>query len=199
MFFLPQKPYNLLGSLRTQITYPSTNVPTNGSYGHNDSTPREADKEDELLLEILRRVKLDQLATRMGAVGGATEGSLEVDGQPDAALVGLSTCADWSKLLSLGEQQRLSFARVLYNKPSFVILDESTSALDLASEEAMYSLLHELNVTYVSVGHRPSLLKYHNKRLVLKGPGMAAEMTNIEADSTSPPEVMAQLLDSDGR
>lgn len=84
-------------------------------------------------------------------------------------------------MLSLGEQQRLAFARVLYNKPSVVVCDESTSALDLSAEEAMYSLLQGLGVTFLSVGHRPSLLKYHSKRLVLMGPGRPAKMMDIDA------------------
>ncbi|NDF63094.1 MAG: ABC transporter ATP-binding protein/permease, partial [Synechococcaceae bacterium WBB_3_034] len=36
---------------------------------------------------------------------------------------------DWPRLLSLGEQQRLAFARLLLNSPRFVVLDEATSAL----------------------------------------------------------------------
>lgn len=69
--------------------------------------------------------------------------------------------------MSLGEQQRLAFGRILYNKPKIVVLDEATSALDLYSEKAMYELLSSIEgVTYISVGHRPSLLNYHTKKLI---------------------------------
>ena len=86
----------------------------------------------------------------------------------------------------MGEQQRLAFARILFNRPSVVILDESTSALDLFAEEAMYQILSELKVTYISVGHRPSLLKYHDKKLILRGPGIDVETSEIAKDSLQP-------------
>ena len=41
---------------------------------------------------------------------------------------------DWPRLLSLGEQQRLAFARLLLNAPKVVVLDEATSALDVGTE-----------------------------------------------------------------
>ena len=89
-------------------------------------------------------------------------------------------------MLSLGEQQRLAFARIIYNRPSVVILDESTSALDLFAEEAMYQILNDLKVTYISVGHRPSLLKYHDKKLILRGPGIDVETIEIVKDNSQP-------------
>ena len=81
---------------------------------------------------------------------------------------GLDTVMDWSNTLSLGEQQRLAFGRLLINKPRLVILDESTSALDIESERRMYLLLQN-EVTYISVGHRPSLVEYHHTKLSLQG------------------------------
>ena len=112
IFFLPQKPYNLLGSLREQIMYPSIEIPSNIT----DGTIAEIQEKIRLmeldiqLLEILKTVKLDSLASRMGS---------------GDAMAGLSVFSDWSKVLSLGEQQRLAFARVLYNKPTTVFLDGS--------------------------------------------------------------------------
>ena len=51
--------------------------------------------------------------------------------------------ADWSKMLSPGEQQRLSFGRILLSRPAVVFLDESTAALDEGMEYAMYALVRQ--------------------------------------------------------
>jgi len=82
----------------------------------------------------------------------------------------LDTVRDWGDELSLGEQQRLAFARVLVARPRLCVLDEATSALDLANEAAMYGALAAVpGLTYVSVGHRPSLVDFHARRLDVKG------------------------------
>ncbi|MGD1911989.1 MAG: ABC transporter ATP-binding protein/permease [Rivularia sp. (in: cyanobacteria)] len=72
---------------------------------------------------------------------------------------------DWSKLLSIGEQQRLAFARLLLTKPSYAILDEATSALDEINESQLYQQLQQTGISYISVGHNPQLLKYHQQVL----------------------------------
>jgi vitamin B12/bleomycin/antimicrobial peptide transport system ATP-binding/permease protein len=82
---------------------------------------------------------------------------------------GLDVELSWSEVLSLGEQQRLAFARLLLSKPSYGILDEATSALDIHNEKRLYQMLQQSNTTIVSVGHRPSLLQYHQKVLHLTG------------------------------
>lgn len=92
--------------------------------------------------EVLETVNLPELAAR-------------VDGDFDRA-------ADWSNMLSLGEQQRLSFARLLLKEPAIAFLDESTSALDEANEERMYHYLRKHCYTFVSVGHRSTLVKHHD-------------------------------------
>ena len=68
---------------------------------------------------------------------------------------------NWENILSLGEQQRLAFARMLVTRPSFAILDEATSALDLINEESLYQQLQQTQTTFISVGHRESLFNYH--------------------------------------
>lgn len=94
----------------------------------------------------------------------------EVDEVLDA--VGLSALRDeldetayWTDKLSGGEQQRLSIARALLQKPQWLFLDEATSALDEGSEAALYNLLLERlpNTAIVSIGHRSSLVQFHGR------------------------------------
>jgi putative ATP-binding cassette transporter len=186
--------YCPLGTLRDQLLYPSTFRTTTdqnddghhhgGNYDpprdphDNPSIPNAVNLSEEDLLEILALVDLAALATRAGN-GDSRKG--------------LNTVMDWGNTLSLGEQQRLAFGRILVNRPRLVILDESTSALDVAAETKMYALLKSLGrtpttsnnvaddgtrrmiagggapLTYISVGHRPTLLAHHNTRLHLKG------------------------------
>ncbi|NER26703.1 MAG: ATP-binding cassette domain-containing protein [Symploca sp. SIO1C4] len=73
----------------------------------------------------------------------------------------------WENILSLGEQQRLAFARILVSHRDFIILDEATSALDIKNEDKLYKHLQQTGKTFISVGHRESLFNYHQKVLEL--------------------------------
>jgi putative ATP-binding cassette transporter len=80
---------------------------------------------------------------------------------------------DWAKVLSLGEQQRIAFARILLSKPRSVFLDESTSAMDEGLELVLYELIRaELPETIlVSVSHRSTVHQFHGRHLELVGGG----------------------------
>lgn len=80
---------------------------------------------------------------------------------------------DWGKMLSLGEQQRLAFARILLQKPEWIFLDEATSALDEANQALVYGLLCERlpEAAVVSVGHRKAIEAYHEQKLLVNGRG----------------------------
>ncbi len=134
IMFLPQQPYMLLGSLRSQLLYPE----------------RGRAVSDADLLALLERVNLPDLAQRSG---------------------GLDAELDWEKTLSMGEQQRLAFARLLLTRPRYAILDEATSALDLGNERRLYEQLMDGTTTLISVGHRPTILAYHSQVLELDGAG----------------------------
>jgi putative ATP-binding cassette transporter len=75
----------------------------------------------------------------------------------------------WPNVLSLGEQQRIAFARVLLTKPDFVFLDEATSALDEQSEMQLYGLLksHLPSAAVISVGHRSTLRAWNAREMAL--------------------------------
>ena len=80
---------------------------------------------------------------------------------------------NWSWLLSGGEQQRLSFARLFLQRPQYVFLDEATSALDEENEKTLYQTMLAFlpDMTLVSVSHHPQLTQFHHKRLHLEQDG----------------------------
>ncbi|WP_320666611.1 ABC transporter ATP-binding protein/permease [Prochlorococcus sp. MIT 1307] len=122
-----------------------------GSLREQLTYPTEEDKfSDEQLQSVLREVKLQQLLNRY----------------PD-----LDVKQDWPRILSLGEQQRLAFGRLLLNAPRFAVLDEATSALDVKTEEHLYELLKKRDLAVISVGHRPTLIEFHSTVLELFGDG----------------------------
>jgi putative ATP-binding cassette transporter len=94
----------------------------------------------ERLVEALRAVGLPQLGERLDEEG------------------------NWAQRLSIGEQQRVAFARVLLTRPEIVFLDEATSALDEAAEMSLYRLLREApwRPTIVSIGHHGTLQRFHD-------------------------------------
>ena len=92
---------------------------------------------------------------------------------------GFDSQLDWANVLSLGEQQRLSFGRLLISKPSLALLDEATSALDEENEEQLYLKIKSLKTSFVSIGHRSSLRKFHDYLLSLVPPkGWSLENLN---------------------
>lgn len=106
--------------------------------------------DDEALLRLLHDVNLPELARRAG---------------------GLDAVRDWEKVLSIGEQQRLAFSRVLVRHPRLVILDEATSALDSANEAALYQRVRASGASVISIAHRPAVLAHHTHVLQLLGDG----------------------------
>jgi putative ATP-binding cassette transporter len=102
--------------------------------------------DDRRLRQVLERVALPDLLEKHG---------------------GLDAVRDWGKVLSLGEQQRVAFARILISGAKVVFLDEATSAVDIATEARLYQLLKTEGITYISVGHRETILAFHDQALEL--------------------------------
>ena len=111
---------------------------------------QESDASDVELGKLLKQVNLPDLVERVG---------------------GFESVHDFGKMLSLGEQQRLSIARVLLAKPNYAILDEATSALDRKNEAKIYQLLVDSGITLISVCHHPEIEQFHRQSLVLTGDG----------------------------
>ncbi|KAK6229033.1 hypothetical protein SCA6_017984, partial [Theobroma cacao] len=139
VFFLPQRPYMVLGTLRQQLLYPTwaeqailtsddtkpagslpflTRAPNSENVGANCSMPIPTTDD---LTQILEDVRLGYILSRFK---------------------GLDSVYEWSSVLSLGEQQRLAFARLLLSKPKLVLLDESTSALDEINEFEYFYIIN---------------------------------------------------------
>jgi putative ATP-binding cassette transporter len=134
ILFIPQRPYMVIGSLRSQILYPY--IDKNIS--------------DTRIQEVLEQVNLASLVERVG---------------------GLEVELNWADVLSLGEQQRLGFARLFLHNPKYAVLDESTSALDVNNEQHLYQMLRDADITYLSVGHRPTLIPFHQLVVEILGQG----------------------------
>ena len=109
----------------------------------------ETGRDDAALRRVLERVQLGNLVDR------------------------LDEPADWTRILSPGEQQRLGFARILLAEPAIVFLDEATAAVDEGLENSLYRTLREAlpEAVIVSVGHRSTLDGFHDRILELRGGG----------------------------
>uniref|UniRef100_A0A8C6SF83 ATP-binding cassette, sub-family D (ALD), member 4 n=1 Tax=Neogobius melanostomus TaxID=47308 RepID=A0A8C6SF83_9GOBI len=150
--FLPQKPYLTDGTLREQVIYPL-----------KDIYPASGLVDDDRIMNFLELAGVSSLLKRTG---------------------GLDEKVDWNwyDVLSPGEMQRLSFARLFYLQPKYAILDEATSALTEDAEAQLYRTCKQLDMTLVTLGHRSSLEKFHDVELKLCGGGRW-EFTNLRSGS----------------
>lgn len=89
--------------------------------------------------------------------------------------------------LSGGQKQRLSIARAVIKKPEILILDDSSSALDFATDAALRKALHSLsgNVTLFIVSQRATTLMHSDKIMVLDDGECAGLGTHEELLATS--------------
>ncbi|SEV82109.1 ATP-binding cassette, subfamily B [Aliicoccus persicus] len=87
--------------------------------------------------------------------------------------------------LSGGQKQRLSIARALVRKPSILILDDSTSALDIKTENALWEALKDLNATRVIVTQKVITAKTADRILLLDKGEISAIGSHDELMNTS--------------
>lgn len=107
--------------------------------------------DDAEVLRVIKQVNLTEVLAR-------------VDGNLDRAI-------DWTNVLSLGEQQRVAFARLFLRRPKFAFLDEATSALDEDAQNQLYEMMRDSGIGFISVGHRLTLIPFHDRMLKLKSAG----------------------------
>ncbi|KIH94538.1 ATP-binding protein cassette, subfamily D (ALD), member 2 [Sporothrix brasiliensis 5110] len=142
IFYIPQRPYLPRGTLRQQIIYPDSL--------RNMRSKGVSDADLEKLLQLLG---LEELLASQVDNGG------------------WDAVAEWREVLSVGWQQRVAMARLLYHRPRYAILDECTSSVTLEMEKTMYEQAKAMGVTLMTVSHRRSLWQYHNHILQFDGQG----------------------------
>jgi putative ATP-binding cassette transporter len=76
----------------------------------------------------------------------------------------------WENVLTLGEQQRLGFARLLLHRPNWIFIQEATDAMHPDGEHAMMQLVREEfpEATVITVGYHSALEAYHERKLTLE-------------------------------
>jgi putative ATP-binding cassette transporter len=89
----------------------------------------------------------------------------------------------WEHILSGGEKQRLSFARLFIQQPDIVVMDEATAALDPQRQDHLMNLVLErlADATVISVGHRAELEAFHHRKLVLEYHAEGARLVRDES------------------
>ena len=76
---------------------------------------------------------------------------------------GMDALMSWHNVLSVGEQQRVSFVRVAFSQPRVAFLDEATSGLHVAMQRMCMELCRDAGISVVSVGHQESLVPLHDE------------------------------------
>nr|XP_048327780.1 ABC transporter D family member 1 isoform X2 [Ziziphus jujuba var. spinosa] len=151
VFYVPQRPYTCLGSLRDQIIYPlsrkEAELKALKLSGEGERSADTTKVLDIRLKDILEKVRLNYLLERDES--------------------GWDAKLNWEDTLSLGEQQRLGMARLFFHKPKFGILDECTNATSVDVEEHLYRLAKSLGITVVTSSQRPALIPFHSEELRL--------------------------------
>ena len=100
--------------------------------------------------------------------------------------------------LSGGQRQRVALARVLLERPSVLILDDATSAVDVHVEAAIHAALHEhlQGRTTILISHRLSTIELADRVVLMRDGKIATQGTHAELMATDPS--YAQILTDTG-
>jgi len=140
-YFLSQSNFIPIGTLREVLIYP-----------HRVDDMKTEGKTDEDLWQVLAYVHCSDLK-----VGDKN--------------VTLDTVMDWQTGLAPGHKQRLAFARLLYHKPQYAVLDECTNAITPVVEADLYERCRKMGITVFSISHKLELKKLHDFELHYDGRG----------------------------
>ena len=140
--------------------------------GYLASRPEIADSLSIATRETLRSIMEDNDGDSMSAettgLLAAVAHQHDIKSDPASLITEIEgSNLNWTEVLSPGEQQRLGLARVLFHKPCFAILDESTSSVDEALEEKFYKLCRKNRITVITVGHKSTLKKFHQVHVAI--------------------------------
>ncbi|MGB9792197.1 MAG: ABC transporter ATP-binding protein [Thermacetogeniaceae bacterium] len=104
----------------------------------------------------------------------------------------------YPRMIGGGERQMVAIARALATNPSFVILDEPTSSLDVSVQAKIINMLlrlqKEYNLSYLFITHDLSLMRNMATRVVIMYLGKIAEMAPTEVFFQSPKHPYTQML-----
>ena len=170
IFYIPQRPYLSKGTLRQQILYPD-----------NLLDMRAKSVSDQDLADILKVLGINHLLRVQDSKLLAVNGSTSSSSGSSKITVGLDAEAEWTSLLSTGDQQRIAAARLFYHRPKYAILDECTSSVTAEVEKVMYEEAKRLGITLMTVSHRRSLWRYHGWILQFDGQGSYV-FTKLDAE-----------------
>eukprot|EP00041_Stephanoeca_diplocostata_P016354 m.321679 g.321679 ORF g.321679 m.321679 type:complete len:741 (-) comp20338_c0_seq7:2065-4287(-) len=169
--FIPQVPFICPGSLRSQLLYPLQHQWHGSGASQCDLG---GDGETARMGEVMRAVGLEYLVTREG---------------------GWDVVKDYTDVLSGGERQRIAFARVLFQKPLFAILDEATASVSHDIELKLVEACICQGITVISVSHRKNLRQCHKQMLHLLNDGKGGwELVDISAGYTAGGDVNESIV-----
>lgn len=173
VFVVPQRILMATGTLADQLTYPGAYPPAEPSIlvhvvaSHASYQPlvlaavvvpkeKRSEALEAKLQNLLDTVGIGYLVKRWA---GDREGTTHADH------AGWDHTVKWEDVLSLGEQQRMGMARMLFHQPQFALLDECTSAVSVDQEEELYAAAQRANVTCVTVSQTMTLPAFHTQEL----------------------------------
>lgn len=82
---------------------------------------------------------------------------------------------DMGTTLSGGQKQRVLLARALYKNPAILFLDEATSHLDVALEQAVNHAVKQLKMTRIIIAHRPETIRSADRIFMLTPEGIVEQ------------------------